>query len=100
MNKKAMSKTVIYATHAILAPLTKQAVKEAQVDQITQQMPYSAVVEILSGDGAECSRTALPDNYESHGTIRRWGNQDGSCIQISFDPADKVAGYFGFFEAN
>jgi hypothetical protein len=87
---KVMSKTEIYDTIAVLAPLTAKPVTEAQADKITNQMPYSEVVSILGGEGVECSKTALAGDYSKFGVIRRWGNKDGSGIQVVFDSDDKA----------
>lgn len=80
--QQAISKTVIYPTHADIAPFTSKAVTEEQADKLKKGMSYDEAKTILGGEGVEVSATeiAFENNQLSH--IYRWANKDGSCIQI------------------
>jgi hypothetical protein len=95
---KLTSKTVQYKDAAKdLAPLTAKAVTEDQCDQIADGMAHADVVNLLGCEGAECSRTLSVIAGENKiGTIYRWGNRDGSFIQVVFldDGTAKNAMFF------
>lgn len=91
------SKTVIYSTHADIAPLTAKPVNEGQSEKITEGMDVKAVSDLLGGPGVICSTTGSMDDGSNPGTIQRWGNKDGSCIQVVFGN-DGKAGHVMFFE--
>lgn len=91
------SKTVIYSTHADIAPLTVKPVNEGQSEKITEGMDVKAVSDLLGGPGVICSTTGSMDDGSNPGTIQRWGNKDGSCIQVVFG-SDGKAGNVMFFE--
>lgn len=91
------SKTVMYSTHADIAPLTAKPVNEGQSEKITEGMDVQAVSELLGGPGVICSTTGSMEDASSPGTIQRWANKDGSCIQVVFG-SDGKAGHVLFFE--
>lgn len=91
------SKTVIYSSHADIAPLTAKPVNEGQSEKITEGMDVKAVSEILGGPGVICSTTGSMEDGSNPGTIQRWANKDGSCIQVVFG-SDGKAGNILFFE--
>jgi predicted transcriptional regulator len=88
---KVFAKTVIYDFHSALAPFTKKPVTKDEVSKIKNDMSYSDVVKILGGNGIECNKIAASSDFKTFGLIRRWGNSDGSCIQIVFTSDDKVS---------
>lgn len=91
------SKTVYYSTHADIAPLTAKPVTEGQSEKITEGMEVAAVSELLGGPGVICSTTGSMEDGSNPGTIQRWANKDGSCIQVVFG-SDGKAGNILFFE--
>lgn len=96
---KMYSKTVQYKDVANdLAPLTKAPVTEDQCDKITDGMQRTDVEKLLGGEGVECSATAVKqDTVTDIGPILRWGNRDGSFIQVVFLP-DGTAHLAMFFD--
>jgi hypothetical protein len=83
------SKTVLYPDHKVLAPLTAKPISQTLCDAITDGMPRAEVVALLGGPGVECSRTVdSKDGTTPVGTIERWGNKDGSIIQIAYTSDD------------
>lgn len=92
------SKTVIYGSAKILAPMTPKPVTQEQGKSIKKDMTSSEVISILGGDGVECSATAMLNDITKVGVIKRWGNSDGSFIQVVFTPDGKV-GNSMFFSA-
>jgi len=97
-DQKVYSKTVQYVDPAAaLVPYTSKAVTEAECDQITDGMAHADVVALLGSEGAECSKTLSDIAGESElGTIYRWGNPDGSFLQVVFtsDDTAHTAMYF------
>lgn len=95
---KLTSKTVQYNDAATaLAPLTAKRVTEDQCGKITDGMPHADVVKLLGCDGAECSKTqSVVFGKTTVGTIDRWGNPDGTFIQVVFlaDGTAKNAMFF------
>lgn len=89
-NKQVYSKTVILSSNAEIAYLCKKTVKKDRVDKITKGMDYKDVINILGGEGVECSFTGKESDFTSIGVIRRWANKDGSGIQVVFSKDDKV----------
>jgi hypothetical protein len=89
---KLTSKTVQYKDAAKdLAPLTEKPVTKDQRDSIKEGMTHAAVVELLGCEGVECSKTLSVIGGENKtGTIYRWGNQDGSFLQVVFVDDDTV----------
>jgi hypothetical protein len=89
---KLTSKTVQYKDVAEdLAPLTEKPVTEAQCDGITKGMAHADVVKLLGCEGVECSRTLSVIAGEGKiGTIFRWGNKDGTSLQVVFLDDDPV----------
>lgn len=84
------SKTVIYGSPKVLAPMTRKTVGQEQEKSIKKGMTDSEVSKILGGEGVECSATALPNNINNVGVIKRWGNKDGSLVQVVFNSEGKV----------
>ena len=89
---KAYSKTVVYPDAAeALAPQTVKAVTADQVDRITDGMSHADVDNLLGGAGIECSVTVNATDLKSPvGTVFRWGNKDGTFIQIPFSSSDRA----------
>lgn len=83
---KAYSKTVNYKDAAkALAPFTVKPVTEDESALIDDGMAHADVTKLLGGEGIECSTTASKaDTIQDIGTILRWGNTDGSFIQVVF----------------
>lgn len=83
---KLTSKTVQYTDPAIaLVPYTSKPVTKDESDKITDGMSHADVVKLLGSEGAECSKTqSTVFGKTSIGTIYRWGNTDGSFIQVVF----------------
>lgn len=82
-NNKAMSKTVTYSSHKVLASVSNKTVTEAMSEQVQKDMTYKQAVNVLGSEGIECSRTLVKiPGGTTTSVIWRWGNKDGSCIQI------------------
>jgi outer membrane protein assembly factor BamE (lipoprotein component of BamABCDE complex) len=87
------SKTVSYSSDKVLASVSNKTVTEAMSEQIKKDMPYKQAVNILGSEGVECSRTLVKiPGGTTTSVIWRWGNKDGSCIQIvgNLDGEQKV----------
>jgi hypothetical protein len=98
---KLTSKTVQYDNAAdALPPYTSKPVTQEQCDKITDGMAHADVVKLLGSDGAECSKTqSVVFGKTTVGTIYRWGNSDGSFLQVVFISKDTTRNAM-FFEAN
>ena len=81
---QAIAKTVAYGSNKELAPFCEKAVKESQVDQLTQGMSYDQAKTLLGGDGIEVNATELEFADNAIVKMYRWLNADGSGIQIIF----------------
>ena len=54
-------------------------------------MAHADVDKLLGGPGVQCSITMDANNLNSTiGTVYRWGNRDGSFLQIPFTSSDKA----------
>lgn len=87
---KLTNKTVQYKdAAAALTPYTGKPVTQDECDKITDGMPHADVVKLLGSEGAECSKTqSVVFGKTSVGTIFRWGNADGSFLQVVFTSSD------------
>ena len=81
-NNQVFSKTVMYDDPSVLAAFTAKPVTEDQEEQITSGMKYEDVVALLGGEGVECSQGGLFTDFSNPTKIMRWGNADGSTIQV------------------
>lgn len=95
---KLTSKTVQYKdAAAALTPYTSKAVTKEECDSIADGLAHADVVKLLGSEGAECSKTLSNVFGKSElGTIYRWGNPDGTFIQVVFtsDDTAHMAMYF------
>lgn len=95
---KLTSKTVQYSDPAAaLVPYTSKAVTKDECDKITDGMAHADIDKLLGSKGAECSKTQITLSGKTVvGTIYRWGNPDGSFIQVPFNSDDtaSMAMYF------
>lgn len=101
-NNKAMSKTVTYYSHKVLASLSTKTMTEAMSEQVQKDMTYKQAVNILGSEGVECSRTLVKiPGGTTTSVIWRWGNKDGSCIQIvgNLEGEQKILGV-DFYKAD
>ena len=94
-----IGKTVIYESHADIAPFCKKSVSKEQADQITEGMTYDQVKEVLGGDGIEICISELEAGSQEHSVIKRWANSDGSCLDVYFGPDGSVNNSY-FFDNN
>lgn len=97
---KLVNKTVQYTHPAeALTPYTGKPVTKEQCDEITDGMKHADVVKLLGSEGAECNKTkSVVFGKTTVGTIYRWGNKDGSFIQVVFIEGDKAKNAM-FFDA-
>lgn len=96
-NNQAYSKTVMYGDQSVLAAFTAKPVTESQEEQIKTGMKYEEVVSILGGEGIECSRGGSFTDFNNSTRIMRWGNTDGSVVQVVIG-SDGTAGNVLFQE--
>jgi hypothetical protein len=85
-DSKLTSKTVQYNdAAAALVPFTAKPVTQGECDKIANGMPHADVVKLLGSEGAECNKTqSVVFGKTTVGTIYRWGNPDGTFIQVVF----------------
>lgn len=81
---KVYCKMALYNDAAkVLAPLTVKPVTKELCSKISKGTTYAKIVELLGGEGVECIATAKKNNVNKlDGWLYRWGNEDGSYIQI------------------
>ena len=95
-NKNAISKTLIYTSHKDIAPFCKKAVSKDTAALIKGGMTYDQVKALLGGDGIEICLSESEVGSQEKSVIRRWANNDGSCLDVYFGPDGTVSNsYFG-----